>query len=545
MYVAAPVALETFLSRYIASLLEPPPSLAERPGRVDPPATTRPAQDLTAALDSLSAADEPITLTTDRHAYEDAMKATRPYEETATAPRQDAPPPFRYEDSTPAQFEEPLWPRYDERAPETVVSRQDPSSPRYESSASSYFAPEPPKTSYAAPEAKPSHGAEPVKSHVAAQPPTTTHAAPDTAKTAPRDLTDLLGPDPLPGAPPAGTAVKPLFDADEPFNATATAQAGPSRRSFGRIAAIAAAVIVLGVAGVVSMKFFGGGKAPVPAMGSLAVQSNPSGVPVFVDGIEQGKTPARVSLLPGSHILELRGQGVPRVIPVTVTAGAEVSQYLEFAEAPVTGQLAVQSEPAGAKVLVDGTDRGIAPVTIADLAPGEHRVELQADGITAKHTVTVQAGGTASLVVPIGAAAAGGPVSGWVAVNAPFSLEIREQGRLLGSSDADRVMMAAGKHQLEFVNEALNYRSTRVVLVAPGKVASVSLELPQGVVNLNASPWAEVWIDGKRVGETPIGNLSVSIGPHEIVFKHPQLGEKRQAISVTLGTPARLSVDMK
>jgi hypothetical protein len=205
----------------------------------------------------------------------------------------------------------------------------------------------------------------------------------------------------------------------------------------------------------------------------------------------------------------------------------------------------VQSEPAGAKVLVDGTDRGVAPVTISDLSPGEHRVELQADGITAKHTVTVQAGGTASLVVPIGAAAAGGPVSGWVAVNAPFSLEIREQGRLLGSSDAERVMMAAGRHQLEFVNDALGYRSTRVVQVAPGKVASVSVELPQGVVNLNASPWAEVWIDGKRVGETPIGNLAVSIGPHEIVFKHPQLGEKRQAISVTLGTPARLSVDMK
>ena len=66
-----------------------------------------------------------------------------------------------------------------------------------------------------------------------------------------------------------------------------------------------------------------------------------------------------------------------------------------------------------------------------------------------------------------------------------------------------------------------------------------------GVVNLNAAPWAEVWIDGRRVGETPIGNLSVSIGPHEVVFKHPQLGEKRQAISVTLGAPLRVSVDMK
>jgi hypothetical protein len=106
-------------------------------------------------------------------------------------------------------------------------------------------------------------------------------------------------------------------------------------------------------------------------------------------------------------------------------------------------------------------------------------------------------------------------------------------------------MLAAGRHELDLSNEALGYRATRVVQVGPGKVASITLDLPQGVVNLNAAPWAEVWIDGRRVGETPIGNLSVSIGSHEVVFRHPQLGEKRQAISVTLGAPVRVSVDMK
>jgi PEGA domain len=124
-------------------------------------------------------------------------------------------------------------------------------------------------------------------------------------------------------------------------------------------------------------------------------------------------------------------------------------------------------------------------------------------------------------------------------------VEIREGGRLLGTSDTDRVMMAAGRHELELVNETLGYRSTRVVQVPPGKVAPISIDLPSGVVNLNASPWAEVWIDGQRVGETPIGNLSVPIGPHEVIFRNPQLGEKRHAISVTTGTPVRLSVDMK
>jgi PEGA domain len=62
---------------------------------------------------------------------------------------------------------------------------------------------------------------------------------------------------------------------------------------------------------------------------------------------------------------------------------------------------------------------------------------------------------------------------------------------------------------------------------------------------LNAVPWAEVWVDGEKIGETPIGNLSLSLGPHEVVFRHPELGEQRHAALVTLKTPARLSVDLR
>ena len=466
MYVAAPVALETFLSRYIASLLEPTPEIV---AHVDP---------------AVPSASKPVAPTASKPAHA----------ETPKPPHVEAPKPAEKEIET----------RFD-----AVVSQH----------------------AHAAPAGDPVHGAK---------------AAPLAGT---RELTDLLGPDPLSIPEPVGSASqrKPLFNPDAPFTAAPMAPPQPTRknvRSYGRVAALVAIVVLLGGGGLLGYKLLGS-SAAAPPMGSLNVQSNPSGVDIFVDGVAKGRTPARVAVAPGSHILELRGKGVPRVIPLNVTAGAEVSQYLEFAEAPVTGQLAVQSDPPGAKVLVDGAERGVAPVTISDLTPGDHRVELQSDGASAKHTVTVQAGGTASLVVPIGTAKADGPVSGWVAVKAPFTMEIREGGRLLGTTDAERLMIAAGRHELDFVNETLGYRASRVVVVNPGKVAPISLDLPMGVVNVNAAPWAEVWIDGRRVGETPIGNLSVSIGPHEVVFKHPQFGEKHHAISVTLGAPVRLSVDMK
>jgi len=237
-----------------------------------------------------------------------------------------------------------------------------------------------------------------------------------------------------------------------------------------------------------------------PAMATLSVQSNPLGVPVFVDGVDRGLTPAKITLAPGAHILELRGRGgVPRVIPISLSAGADLSQYLELPDVVVP---------------TDMITTVTAPVPAAPAA------ERPAEPSSA-------------------------PLAGWVSVKMPFVVEIHEGGRMLGTTDADRLMLAAGRHELEFTNTALAYQTTITVHVAPGRVTPLTLVVPRGVVNLNATPWAEVWIDGQRAGETPIGNLSVSIGSHEIVFRHPQLGEKRHAVSVTAGAPVRLSVDMK
>jgi hypothetical protein len=181
---------------------------------------------------------------------------------------------------------------------------------------------------------------------------------------------------------------------------------------------------------------------------------------------------------------------------------------------------------------------------VSDLVPGEHTVVLESQLGTVKQTVTIESGVTASLVVPL-TAPPNAPVSGWIAVTAPVDMQLYEQGSLIGSSQTERIMVSAGRHEIEIVNTTLGYRTTRVLQVAPGKVASLALEMPMGTIALNAMPWAEVWIDGERVGETPIGNLPIRVGPHEIVFRHPELGEQRHAATVTLTGPARVSADLR
>ena len=176
---------------------------------------------------------------------------------------------------------------------------------------------------------------------------------------------------------------------------------------------------------------------------------------------------------------------------------------------------------------------------------GEHTVALEGDGGSAKQTVTIEAGATASLVANLAntqvvAASSGG----WISVSTPKPVQLFEDGRLLGSSDTERLMVPAGNHQLEIVSDSLGYRSTQRVQVSAGKVSAIKVEFPKGTIALNALPWAEVWIDGEKVGETPIGNYAITIGPHEIVFKNPDLGEQHHAATVTAATPVKLSVDL-
>lgn len=279
--------------------------------------------------------------------------------------------------------------------------------------------------------------------------------------------------------------------------------------------------------------------------GTLAVSTNPAGAHLFVDGVARGATPLTVALKPGSHALELRGDGAPRLMTVTITAGAQASQYIELPQATSTlGHLQVRTVPAGARVSVDGLPRGTSPVTVPELTPGEHAVLLESDLGSVRQTVTIEAASTASLTVPLGAPE-GAPVSGWISLSAPADVQVFENARLLGTSQSDRLMVSAGRHEIEIVNEALGYRATRSVQVSPGKVTPVRVEFPTGTIGLNAVPWAEVWVDGEKVGDTPIGNLQVTLGAHDIVFRHPELGEQRHTTTVTLKTPARLSVDMR
>jgi hypothetical protein len=281
------------------------------------------------------------------------------------------------------------------------------------------------------------------------------------------------------------------------------------------------------------------------ARGTLAVATTPRGANVVIDGEQRGRAPLTIELNAGEHVLQVGLDGASRTVPFSVSPGAQVSQVIDLPKAVApTGQLQVRTEPSGAKVSVDGQKKGASPVTVEGLMPGTHTVTVEGQLGAVTQQVTIESGATASLVVPL-SAPQGAPVSGWISVAAPIDVQIFEKGQLIGSNRLDKIMASVGRHDLEIVNEALGLRLNRTITVTPGQVSSMRIDPPRGTLSLNAVPWAEVFIDGNRAGETPIGNVQLPIGPHEVVFRHPELGEQRFTAMVTAATPARLSADFR
>ncbi len=221
----------------------------------------------------------------------------------------------------------------------------------------------------------------------------------------------------------------------------------------------------------------------------------------------------------------------------------EATTMPQIAEAPRRGALSISTEGNAVPVVVDGIDRGLSPVTVSDLEPGEHEVVLIVQNATVNRRVRVEAGATAMLA--IATPSVSGATSGWVRVDTKEPLQIRESGKLVGTTEIERFMLPSGEHTLEFVNDDLGFADRRVIRVTAGNVSTVTVNLPEVPLAINAEPWADVWLDGVSLGATPIGAVSTTIGRHQLSFRHPQLGERQRSIVVTLKQPARIGVDLR
>jgi hypothetical protein len=165
------------------------------------------------------------------------------------------------------------------------------------------------------------------------------------------------------------------------------------------------------------------------------------------------------------------------------------------------------------------------------------------DNRTGKPTTASRPTARAVAGAGVASATSDGATSGAVTFDSPLSFQVYAGGQLRGLSTDGNLTLPAGTRTVTLVNTQLEFRQSLPVTVQPGQPVRLSVPLPRGALSINALPWAEVWVDGSAVGTTPLANLALPIGSHEVVWRHPTLGERRQTVVVKTQTPARIGVD--
>jgi serine/threonine protein kinase len=260
------------------------------------------------------------------------------------------------------------------------------------------------------------------------------------------------------------------------------------------------------------------------------------------------------------------------VLPVTPTPGAKP-------------QLAVETQPTGAVVKVDGVEIGKTPVTV-DVTPDvEHTVTVDAPGFeTRTEKLKLAAGQMKPFVfvlapkkakLAVRALLDGAPIAG---------VEVKSGGKVLGKTpfeidvppDAAMALVAGMKRGKE------TFAGGASAKAAPGETTNVDVKLAKvnvavacakgskrnaatglceeiardtttsaastgkGLLTLDTKPWAKLYIDGKYVDSTPLSKFELSAGVHTLRMVNEAAGvDEQRKITIKPGETFKATWQLK
>ena len=185
--------------------------------------------------------------------------------------------------------------------------------------------------------------------------------------------------------------------------------------------------------------------------------------------------------------------------------------------APAHGWLKIDSKPeSGAIVLINGERKGTTPFTSDTLSSGEYEVKLMKDLYeTGIFTVVVTDSKTQEVELPIK------PTFALVTATTDSESEIYIDGEKKGKGKWHGRLLE-GTHILEA--RKISHRTTAVKLdVIVGKNESVVINNPvpiYGALDIQSEPdEVEVYLDGVKIGETPLKKNDVLVGNRTIRFE--------------------------
>ncbi len=188
-------------------------------------------------------------------------------------------------------------------------------------------------------------------------------------------------------------------------------------------------------------------------------------------------------------------------------------------------------------MVLDGREVGFTPLTLKDVPAGRHSLVLEGESGTVKRTVRVQATERTVARYEI--------TAGFLSVTSRIPVEIFDGNRKLGSSDEGHILLAPGQYKVRLVSSQYGFREDAEFTIKAGEISTHAVTLPEGSLHITTEPGSEIFVEGELMGIAPLAAFRVPIGSREVLVRHPDLGERRQAVDIAIGKPVELGVIFK
>lgn len=315
------------------------------------------------------------------------------------------------------------------------------------------------------------------------------------------------------------------------------------------------------------------------------------GVKVLLDGeVKCEDSPCKIDELePGSYVIKAVAAGYAEMAGQAqqITAGEQKAVNIQLLPGAATG-LKVSAPATGLSLVVDGKKVGSLPQELMELEPGEHKLEVSGSEFFDPFVTTVQIkqGEVANIepdlklkkgqvTVKLDDSADDAkvfllvdgkrrPLDRIVEKGAPLILPVDgkryeivatkkgyqdfEQSLEFSVSEPVKTItihMEAGSNEEEAAAVAAVAPAPRAPTSAPSRPSpSAAAPTPSGTgtLNINSIPVSNIILDGRPLGTTPKIGVSVSAGPHTVVFVHKEHGRKVSNVNVKPGSVATAAV---
>ncbi|MHC4268092.1 MAG: PEGA domain-containing protein, partial [Planctomycetota bacterium] len=277
--------------------------------------------------------------------------------------------------------------------------------------------------------------------------------------------------------------------------------------------------------------------------GSVGIKSEPSNATVFLDEKDFGTTPITITdLQPGSHKVEVKMDGYKNWSEIIkIINGKELSLTAELQVK--TGSVSIKSGPSDAMVLLDKNDIGKTPITVADLKPGKHEVEIRVEGyedwsesidIIPEKEISLTAG---LQMKPVSVSIKSEPSDAMV------FLDDKE----IGNTPVTITELTPGTHMVEVKTDGYEGWIKSVDIIPGKKIDLIAeLQVKTGSVSIKSEPSAAtVLLDENDIGKTPITVADLKPGKHKVVIRVEGYEDWAESIDIIAEKEVTLAAELQ